>query len=159
MAEETAEERERRRTNTLHYAIVILICINLILTFFLTLAQSRAPANSPFRAGPCTPDCDASCQYAPHPSARENFCGAQWAQRPLRAQRSGFTPDTLGACAQLHASPAEKEANTDLRVLRATGAYPAGFSLSGDPLPPLSGAQAEYTALQKIGMMERDSMQ
>ena len=148
MADETAEESARRRTNTLHYVIVILLCINIMLTFFLTLAQTSARAQDSFSAA-CAPDCAVSCRYAPQPSARENFRAG--------SKKSRFTPDRLGACAQLAASPDALAANAELRAVTAAGAYP-GISIGPAPNAALAGltpllapARAELRALEKIG--------
>ena len=153
MADETAEERARRRANTIQYTVVILLCINIMLTFFLALAQSGARTHSGdgFSAA-CAPDCAVSCRYAPQPSARENFGAGS-------AQKSRFTPDRLGACAQSAASPSALEATAELRALSAAGAYPGvnigpprNASLAG-LTPLLAPARAELRALEKIGIL------
>ena len=146
------ETTARRRTNTIQYAIVILLCINIMLTFFLLLAQTSTRANSGdgFSAA-CAPDCAVSCRYAPQPSARENFRAG--------GEKSRFSPDRLGACAQLAASPGALEATAELRALSAAGAYP-GVNIGPAPTAALAGlkpllapARAELRALEKIGSL------
>lgn len=149
MADETAEESARRRTNTIQYTIVILLCINIMLTFFLTLAQTgtRAHSGDGFSAA-CAPDCAMSCRYAPQPSARENF--------RARGEKSRFSPDRLGACERQAASPGALEATAELRALSAAGAYP-GVNIGPAPnaglKPLLAPARAELRALEKIGAL------
>ena len=149
MAEETDEEIARRRTNTLHYVIIMLILIHIMFTFFMTLSHTcnQNTTLAGFQSG-CTADCDTSCRYAGQmqAAARENFSARRC---------ETFSPDRLGACAQTAASPGAAVAHTELRSLSSIGAYPE-LKLgpaAGSTRGPLPAARAELRAFEKIGLL------